>query len=112
MPRPKKPGALSLAVPVNVRGSFKDPSFLPDEKAVAMGVAGALISGAVNPLGLLVPFVSKGTGDENACLAALSAPAPKAPASDAPSAPAQQQKPSEGGVKGLLQDLRRSLGAP
>jgi uncharacterized protein involved in outer membrane biogenesis len=105
-PRPKQENALSLAVPVNVRGTFKDPSFRPDETSVALRVAGAIAVGAVNPLALLVPMVGAGSGDRNPCLAALSAQPAKAP----PAAPAQP--PAEGGVKGLLQDLRRSLGVP
>ncbi len=107
-PRPKEASLLSLAVPVRIGGTLGSPSFLPDPASVARGVAGALAGAAINPLGLLVPFVSGGTNEANPCLAVASANPPGRPASTQP--PAQQQpppQPAPGLLEGLGQGLQR-----
>ncbi len=73
LPRPKNPSLISLSPPVNVGGTFLAPSFAPDTAAVVTGIAGAVVGTAINPLGILVPFVSAGTGGADACTAALEA---------------------------------------
>jgi uncharacterized protein involved in outer membrane biogenesis len=71
VPKPKHASLLSLAVPINLGGTLASPSAAPDTAAVAKGVAGALLGGMINPLGILVPLVSGGSDDKNPCLAAL-----------------------------------------
>ncbi|MBI4182538.1 MAG: AsmA family protein [Proteobacteria bacterium] len=118
VPRPKNPSLVSLATPVRVRGTLASPVFVPDTAALATGVAKLVLGGAVNPLGVLLPFVSPGTGDKNPCVAALEAAgrrpatppaAPARPASPVPPAatPEAEQKP--GGLGGFLQGLGGAL---
>ncbi|MSO89738.1 MAG: AsmA family protein [Rhodospirillaceae bacterium] len=105
-PRPKEASLLSLAVPVRIGGTLGSPSFLPDAASVARGVAGALAGATINPLGLLVPFVSGGTNEANPCLTVASAN----PAQPGQAQPAQQQpqpQPAPGLLEGLGQGLQR-----
>ena len=71
MPRPKDPSLLSLAMPVDVTGPLTDPRLTPDELSVARNVASVVAGGLINPLIVLVPLVSPGAGEKNACVAAL-----------------------------------------
>ncbi len=110
-PRPKEASLLSLAVPVRGGGTFASPSVLPDPASVAKGVAGALAGATINPLGLLVPFVSGGTGEANPCLTVASTN-PAQPGQTQPPAAQQQQpqapQPAPGGLlDGLGQGLQR-----
>lgn len=79
-PRPKDASLVSLAVGINVGGTLAEPTFLPDPASVAKGVAGLAATVVVGPLGLLIPLVSAGSGEENPCVAALArqASAPRA----------------------------------
>ena len=91
-PRPKNASLLSLAVPINVRGTLSKPSTLPDAAGVVKGVAGPLLGSVINPLGLLVLPVSGGSDDENPRLGTLARkPAPAARQSK--SQPVQQTEP-------------------
>lgn len=99
-PAPKDRSLLSLATPILVRGSFAQPSFSPDPVALATGVAGAVAGTMVNPLGLLVPFLSAGSS-ESPCaqaIASLDNPDAKAPEG-------QQQEQQPGSIPGLFKDL-------
>jgi hypothetical protein len=113
-PRPKEASLVSLAVPIHVRGTLAEPSISPDRTALATGVAGAVAGTAINPLGVLIPLVSGGSNDKNACVEALAQPA-KAGAAPSPAPrtqqPAQQQpqQQREGGVDGFVRGLGRSL---
>lgn len=118
VPRPKDPALLSLAVPVNVTGPLSDPNAAPDAESVALGLAGAVLGSAINPLGILLPLVSPGSSDENPCLEALARPvrqqevSVKAPAA-APSPPAEELGgPAEEprGPKAVIEGIFETIG--
>lgn len=71
-PAPKEAALISLATPVTVKGPFDDIETKPDAGAVATKLGGLLL-GAVNPAAALIPLVHKGTQDNNACAAYLTA---------------------------------------
>lgn len=97
-PAPKNPSLVSLAMPLLITGTFKDPTVGPDPLAVAGAVAkeaGALALGAAMPLTLVLPFMSTGSSGEPCPVAIAIAegkPIPKAKKQ----APA---KASDGAVK-------------
>ena len=68
-PRPKDPSLISLATRMRVAGSLTDYSAAPDPMGLARGAAAgiALSIAELNPLALMLPFVSMGTGVENPC---------------------------------------------
>ena len=70
-PNPKEVSLVSLAFPIDVRGTITAPKFRPNKKALAIDVAKVAVATAINPLGILVPFVRAGMGDKNPCVAAL-----------------------------------------
>lgn len=72
VPRPKQARLLSIATPIKVTGTLAAPALAPDRLSVAKGVAGAVIGGLINPVGLLVPLISLGSDDKNPCVEALS----------------------------------------
>lgn len=92
-PRPKDMSLLNLATPWRVDGTFNNPQVTPDETGIATRAAGALLS-LVNPLALLVPMVSAGTGDKNPCVAALEPQQARAPAA--------KPKKETGGIRGMI----------
>ncbi|MEI6984545.1 MAG: AsmA family protein [Rhodospirillaceae bacterium] len=69
-PRPKDPSLLSLATRVRVSGSLVEYGAAPDAVGLAKGAAAglAMAIGELNPLALMLPFVSIGTGIANPCL--------------------------------------------
>lgn len=71
MPRPKDPSLLSLASPIVVEGPLNSPNLYPDELNVARNIAEMVAGGFINPLIVLVPLVSTGSGDGNPCVAVL-----------------------------------------
>lgn len=101
-PSPKDASLVSLATPILVRGSFANPSFRPDPAALATGLAGAIAGTAVNPLGLLVPFLSSGSTESPCAQAIAGLDNPERGGSDGGGA-SEQQKP--GGIPGLFQNL-------
>ena len=76
-PRPKDPSLISLATRMRVAGSLTDYSASPDAVGLAKGAAAgiALAIGELNPLALMLPFVSIGTGVANPCPGAAAAQA-------------------------------------
>ena len=101
-PRPKDRSLISLATPVRVGGTLSKPTAFPDKAALAKGLAGSLIGGAIMPLGFLIPLVSGGTGEQNPCVEALVQG--KEPPSTAP-------KPSESkGPVGAIEDIGKGIG--
>jgi uncharacterized protein involved in outer membrane biogenesis len=93
-----------LSLPVRVGGTLANPSFSPDQAAVAKNVAGAVIGGAINPLSLLAPLVTGGSGDENPC-------ATGAAAKGTPPAASQGAKPQtpQDQVRDKVQGIGKSL---
>jgi uncharacterized protein involved in outer membrane biogenesis len=98
-PRPKEMSLINLAIPWRVEGPLQQPQVSLDETEVASRAAGALLS-VINPLAVLVPMVTMGTGDKNPCLAALDAPQ----AADGKAAPAKKKKNS-GGIHGFIDSV-------
>ena len=76
-PRPKDPSLISLATRMRVAGSLTDYTAAPDPMGLAKGAAAgiALSIAEFNPLALMLPFVSMGTGVENPCPGAAAAQA-------------------------------------
>jgi len=66
-PKPKEASLLSLAHPLLVGGTLMAPTVRPDPVGVAKGLGGAALGLAMGPIGLLIPFVSGGTGEANPC---------------------------------------------
>ena len=73
-PRPKDPSLISLATRMRVTGTLAEHSAAPDAIGLATGAATGLMLaiGELNPLALMLPFISIGTGVANPCLAELS----------------------------------------
>jgi len=90
-PNPKEVSLLSLAFAIDVRGTIAAPKFRPNKEALAIEVAKVAVATAINPLGILVPFIRAGMGDKNPCLAALEG--------DSNGGAAQQAEP-KGGLAG------------
>ena len=112
-PKPKDASLLSLAVPIDVGGTLAEPTAGPNTGAVAAGVAVAVVTTAINPLGLLVPLISGGSDDKNPCVAALKGDSGAKAAKPGAAAPAQAQpapeKKEEGGIGGLFNSLGKAL---
>ena len=96
-PNPKEVSLLSLAFPIDVRGTIAAPKFRPNKEALAIDVAKVAVATSINPLGILVPFIRAGMGDKNPCLAALEG--------DSSGGAAQQAEP-----KGIGGKLLKGLG--
>ncbi len=74
-PRPKDASLLSLAMPLNVEGTIREPSTSTDKFSIAGTAATAVISAiATGGVGVIVPFLSLGSEDENPCVLALADP--------------------------------------
>lgn len=67
---------LPLIAPVRVYGPIAAPSIALQTEAVAQDLVTGLLLGAINPVGLLVPFVALGEDDTNPCVTALVNPTP------------------------------------
>ncbi|PPE74106.1 AsmA family protein [Solimonas fluminis] len=70
--KPKRLGLASLRAPINIGGSFKDPSVRPDwERLAARGGIAAALGLLVGPLAVLLPTVELGLGEDNDCKAMI-----------------------------------------
>ncbi|MEQ8586702.1 MAG: AsmA family protein [Thalassobaculaceae bacterium] len=117
VPKPKDASLVSLATPILLTGSLRDPQISPDPLALAKGI-GSMVGGAAvaGPFALLLPFMSTGS-DEPACPEAIAiaqgrkampeSGASGSGASDGGSSGEQPDKP--GGIKGLFDSLRRAV---
>lgn len=70
-PRSKDPNLLALVAPVRVHGPLDQPEVSVLTGDLVADTAAGLLLGAINPIAIIIPFVTAGTGDENSCLAAL-----------------------------------------
>ena len=105
-PSPKDKSLISLATPILISGSFANPSFSPDPVALATGVAGAVAGTMVNPLGLLVPFLSSGSGESPCAQAIANLDNPDAGKSGGSGGTQQQQDQQQpGSIPGLFKNL-------
>ena len=102
-PEPKDAALISLATPIRVGGTLANPSAYPDAAGVVKGVAGALAGAALGPVGLLLPLLSAGSGDQNPCVAALLKREGKAPT------PATQDKGSGGVFDNLGTGIEKGI---
>ncbi len=69
-PRPKEASLLNLAMPVDIGGTFKQPTIRPNRMAVAKDVAKGVVTW-INPLFALLPLVLDGNDDKTPCIAAI-----------------------------------------
>lgn len=86
---PKDVSLLAARVPVNVTGTFKSPTVMPDRSSLAAkaGISAAL-GVLLTPVATIIPWVDWGLGEDSACHALID----EAQADDA----AAQRKPSPG----------------
>jgi len=66
-PRPKDRSLLSLRSPLRVSGTFVDPSFRPDMKALGLRGAVALALGSISPPAALLATIETGPGEDSGC---------------------------------------------
>ncbi|KFA14673.1 membrane protein [Xanthomonas vasicola pv. musacearum NCPPB 4394] len=66
-PRPKDRSILSLRSPLRIGGTFKDPSFRPDFKALGMRGAIAVALGSIAPPAALLATFEPGPGKDSDC---------------------------------------------
>lgn len=66
-PRPKDKSILVLRSPLRIGGSFKDPSFRPDFKALGLRGAVALTLGSIAPPAALLATIELGPGKDANC---------------------------------------------
>jgi len=65
---PKRLNVASLAAPIGIRGSLKDPSIKPDYATIGIKVGIAAVVGAVvSPLAALLPTLQLGLGEDSQC---------------------------------------------
>jgi uncharacterized protein involved in outer membrane biogenesis len=71
VPKPKRPGILSLRTPVHLFGSFRHPDFGLDKGRLALRAGAALALALVNPLTALIPLIETGPGQDTDCVRLL-----------------------------------------
>lgn len=64
VPQPKDASLISLATPILLTGPVEDPTVAPDPLALAKDVGTIVAGSALGPVGLLLPFLSTGGGDQ------------------------------------------------
>ena len=98
IPRPKETSLISLAVPIDIGGTFKHPTVQPNKVAAAKEIAIGVAS-VVNPLIIIGSLVldNSGGSDKNPCVAALEGGKGGA------------AKKDEGGIGGAVKGLGRTI---
>ena len=66
-PRPKDRSILALRSPLRIGGTFKDPSFRPDFKALGLRGAIALGLASIAPPAALLATIETGPGQDSDC---------------------------------------------
>ncbi|MGH8043754.1 MAG: AsmA family protein, partial [Stenotrophomonas sp.] len=66
-PRPKDISILALRSPLRIGGTFKDPSFRPDFKALGVRGAIAITLGSIAPPAALLATIETGPGKDSNC---------------------------------------------
>ncbi len=66
-PRPKDISILALRSPLRIGGTFKDPSFRPDFKALGIRGAIAVALGTITPPAALLATIETGPGEDSNC---------------------------------------------
>ena len=109
-PKPKHDSLVSLAFPIDIKGTLANPSAAPTPGVVAKGVAG-LALGLVNPLGILLAVASGGE-QSNHCMAALENTDPPIPETSTPDPDTAQQaaKEEESVVEEVIEGVGQGLG--
>ena len=108
-PKPKRASLISIAIPINIRGTLAEPSIKLDTASVAKKVVGGILGSIINPAAILIPLVNKGTGDENPCLAALSQ-SKKTTTTEPASQKKQEDKKPADDLKDVLESLGKGFG--
>ncbi len=70
-PRTKDINLLALVAPTRINGPFGDVEVSLMTGDLMIDAATSVLLGVVNPLAIVIPFVTTGTGGENPCLAAI-----------------------------------------
>ena len=93
-PRPKETSLLHLAVPIDIGGTFANPTIEPNKFAMAKQVAGGVAS-TLNPLIAIGALVLDNTGDSdrNPCVTALE------------NGKSSAEKANKGGITGTVKNL-------
>jgi hypothetical protein len=107
-PRPKESSLLNLAVPIDIGGTFKQPTIRPNRMAMAKDVAKGVVTW-INPLFALLPMVLDSGEDKNPCYAAIQMSKGGTQRKDATQRGPAPKK-DEGGVAGVVNGLGRSIG--
>ncbi|MDE0537431.1 MAG: AsmA family protein [Rhodospirillales bacterium] len=109
-PKPKQESLVSLAFPIDIKGTLANPSAAPTPGAVAKGVAG-LALGLVNPLGILLA-VASGGDRSNHCMAALESADTPIPETSMPGPGTARPAAKEEGsvVEGVIEGVGEGLG--
>jgi len=69
-PRPKEASLLNLAIPIDIGGTFKQPTVQPNRLAMAEDVAKGVVTW-INPLFALLPLVLDSSDDKTPCVTAI-----------------------------------------
>jgi len=91
-PRPKDLSPISLRVPLEVRGTFKDPSFRPQAGPLAARAAVATALYAIAPPAALLALIETGPGEDAGCRPAAGV---SADGSGSPTPPSSDDERSE-----------------
>jgi len=71
VPQAKDPALISLAVPIEIKGTMAAPSIGTDKASVAKAVGGVALSTVFGPLALLMPLAKAGVEDKTPCAKAI-----------------------------------------
>lgn len=90
VPQPKDAALISLAVPIEIKGTMAAPSIGTDKASVAKAVGGVALTTVFGPLALLMPLAKTGVEDKTPCVKAIQE---TGVGQKRPAAPAAQPQP-------------------